>query len=50
MKNCEFIITNEILTDANNEDEFISIFNEKLAILVLLYRKFGGCNDIDFKL
>ena len=44
-KEDNFIITDTILTDAKNEDELITIFNDKLATLFLLYEKTnqGGC-------
>ncbi len=41
--NYEFIIENEILTNAKNEEELIEIFNNKLATLVIYYQeKLGG--------
>ena len=37
-----FIITNEVITDAKDQEEFETIFNEKLATLKLLYEKILG--------
>ena len=41
MQNCEIVITNNILSDTDNEDELIAIFNEKLATLFLSYEENG---------
>ena len=50
MKNYDFVITNELITDAKNEEEFIAIFNDKLATLFLLYEKMiiRGCNEFKY--
>jgi len=39
MQDCEIVITNNILSDTDNEDELIAIFNEKLATLFLSYEE-----------
>lgn len=36
--NYEYVIKNEILTNAKNEEELIEIFNDKLATLILFYQ------------
>ncbi len=33
----EIEVVNEIITDAKNEEEFITAFNQKLAALILHY-------------
>ncbi|MCL2859050.1 MAG: hypothetical protein FWF46_00450 [Oscillospiraceae bacterium] len=45
MNNYEFVVINQTLTNAKNEDELITIFNEKLATLFLFYEKITieGC-------
>ena len=47
MLNYSLVIVNQIITDAKNEDEFITLFNDKLASLLLYYEKnkLGGCNE-----
>jgi hypothetical protein len=47
MKDYDFVVTNEYYTDATTEEELVTIFNEKLATLLLLYEKItiGGCNN-----
>ena len=42
MKNYDFVITSEYITNAKDDDEFIAIFNDKLADLLLNYEKLGG--------
>ena len=52
MKNYDFVVTNEYITDATNEEELVTIFNDKLAILILLYEKttIKGCNNTEYEL
>ena len=47
MKNYEFIIVNENLTEIKNQEKIIDIFNDKLATLFLMYEELAleGCND-----
>lgn len=35
MENKEIVITNEIVTNAETEEELIKIFNDKLATIIL---------------
>lgn len=35
MKDEEIVITNEIVTNAETDDDLIKIFNEKLATIIL---------------
>ena len=40
-----YIIENEIITDIENEKDFIELFNKKLALIILnLENNLGGCN------
>ena len=49
MKKQGFVVFHKIETNAVSEDEFVTIFNDKLAALFLLYEKMnkGGCNDTE---
>lgn len=40
--NYEFVVENEIYTNASDEEDLIKIFNEKLALLIIYYQKIGG--------
>lgn len=37
--NYEIVVENEILTNAKNEEELKSIFNDKLATLIIYYQE-----------
>ena len=39
MQDCEIVITNDIVSDTDNEHELIAVFNEKLATLFLSYEE-----------
>ena len=40
-----YIIENEIITNVENEEDFIELFNKKLAMIILnLENNLGGCN------
>jgi len=40
-----YIIENEIITDVENEEDFIEFFNKKLAMIILnLENNLEGCN------
>lgn len=40
-----YIIQNEFITNVENEEDFIDLFNKKLAIIILnLENKLRGCN------
>ena len=44
-KEINYIIENEIITDVENEDDFIDLFNKKLALIILnLENNLEGCN------
>lgn len=34
-KEINYIIENEIITDVENEEDFVEIFNKKLAMIIL---------------
>ena len=45
-KEINYIIQNEIITDIENEEDFIELFNKKLAMIILnLENKLRGCNS-----
>ncbi len=40
-----YIIQNEFITNVENEEDFIDLFNKKLAMIILnLENKLRGCN------
>lgn len=40
-----YIIQNEFITNVENEEDFIDLFNKKLAMIILnLENKLSGCN------
>lgn len=44
-KEINYIIKNEFITNVENEEDFIELFNKKLAVFILnLENKLGGCN------
>lgn len=44
-KEINYIIQNEFITDIENEEDFIELFNKKLAMIILnLENKLRGCN------
>ena len=44
-KEINYIIQNEFITDTENEEDFIDLFNKKLAMIILnLENKLRGCN------
>jgi len=45
-KEINYIIQNEFITDIENEEDFIELFNKKLAMIILnLENKLRGCNS-----
>lgn len=41
-----YIVENEIITNVENEEQFIELFNKKLATIILnIENNFGGCNS-----
>ena len=45
-KKINYIITNEIITNVENKEDFIELFNKKLAMIILnLENKLRGCNS-----
>ena len=41
-----YIIQNEFITNVENEEDFIDLFNKKLAMIILnLENKLRGCNS-----
>lgn len=41
-----YIIQNEFITNIENEEDFIELFNKKLAMIILnLENKLRGCNS-----
>lgn len=45
-KEINYIIQNEFITDTENEEDFIELFNKKLAMIILnLENKLRGCNS-----
>ena len=45
-KEINYIIQNEFITDIKNEEDFIELFNKKLAMIILnLENKLRGCNS-----
>jgi len=45
-KEINYIVQNEFITDIENEEDFIELFNKKLAIIILnLENKLRGCNS-----
>ena len=44
-KEINYIITSEIITNVENKEDFIELFNKKLAMIFLnLENKLRGCN------
>jgi len=44
-KEVNYIIENEFITNVDNEEDFIELFNKKLAMIFLnLENKLRGCN------
>ena len=44
-KEINYIIENEFITNVENEEDFIELFNKKLAMIFLnLENKLSGCN------
>lgn len=40
-----YIVENEFITNVENEEQFIELFNKKLATIILnIENNFGGCN------
>ena len=40
-----YIIENEIITDVENDEDFIELFNKKLSMIILnLENNLGSCN------
>lgn len=51
--NYEVEVTNEVLTNAKTEEDFITIFNDKLATLILYFEeksKLECCNNVKYAL
>lgn len=49
--NYEIEVINEISTNAKTDEELSTIFNDKLATLILYYeenKKLGGCNNTKY--
>lgn len=46
--NYDFEIINEVVTEAKDENEFLNIFNDKLATIILYYEnlKVGRCQNV----
>ena len=45
-KEINYIIQNEFTTNLENEEDFIELFNQKLAMIILnLENKLRGCNS-----
>lgn len=45
-KEINYIIQNEFITDIENEEDFIELFNKKLAMIILnLENKLRDCNS-----
>ena len=45
-KEINYIITNEFITDIENEEDFIELFNKKLDMIFLnLENNLRGCNS-----
>ena len=45
-KEINYIIQNEFITNLENEEDFIELFNKKLAMIILnLENKLRGCNS-----
>ena len=45
-KEINYIIQNVFITDIENEEDFIELFNKKLATIILnLENKLRGCNS-----
>ena len=45
-KEINYIIQNVFITDIENEEDFIELFNKKLAMIILnLENKLRGCNS-----
>ena len=46
IQDTNYIITNEIITNIENEEDFIELFNKKLAMIILnLENKLRDCNS-----